>query len=357
MKSVKILGAGPAGLSAAINLSRDGYDVDIFEKNPDVGTNIKGNLQGLENWSENQDVLEEFKKMNIKTNFTCEPFTNLTITNSQENWDFSCKRPAFYILKRGKDKNSLDYGLKEQALNNGVNIRFGETAPLSDVDIIATGGDPKFKFAVGKGISFETQHENVAVGLVNNYHAFKGYSYLLVSNGFGCIATVLFENFQGLNKYFTRTLDEFLTNFDLTPKLPQQFSGYGSFSNQIMKNENQMRIGEIAGFQDLLWGFGIRNAVKSGFIASKNIIEGKECKDYYRIAENYFKPKLNSSIVNRFIWERFASNNYSIILNRIHNSKDPLKFLNSFHNFNFIQKLTYPFALFYMKYRYPNLKL
>jgi flavin-dependent dehydrogenase len=357
MKSVKILGAGPAGLAAAINLSQNGYNVDIFERNLDVGNNINGNLQGLENWSGDQDVIEEFKKMNIKTNFHCEPFNNLRITNSKENWDFSCERPAFYVLKRGTDNNSLDQGLKKQALDNGVNIRFGETAPISDVDIVATGGDPKFKFAVGKGISFETEHKNVAVGLVNNYHAFKGYSYLLVSNGFGCIATVLFEGFQDLNKYFKRTLDEFQSNFDLDEKYPHKFSGYGSFSNQIMKREDQILIGEIAGFQDLLWGFGIRNAVKSGFIASKSILDGKECKDYYKIAENYFKPKLNSSIVNRFIWEKFASNNYSIILNRIYNSNDPLKYLNSFHNFNFLQKLIYPFALFYMKYRYPNLKL
>ena len=247
--------------------------------------------------------------------------------------------------------------LISSAYDNGVNIRFGETAPISDVDIIATGGDPKFKFAVGKGISFETEHENVAVGLVNNYHAFKGYSYLLVSNGFGCIATVLFEGFQDLNKYFKRTLDEFQTNFELEQKYPHKFSGYGSFSNRLRKKKDQIMIGEIAGFQDLLWGFGIRNAVKSGFMASKNILDGNECKDYYKIAENYFKPKLNSSVVNRFIWEKFASNNYAIILNRIHNSKDPLNYLKSFYNFNFFQKLTYPFALFYMKTRYPNLKL
>jgi flavin-dependent dehydrogenase len=357
MESVKILGAGPSGLSAAINLSHEGYNVDIFERNSDVGTSINGNLQGLENWSEDQDVVEEFKNMNIKTNFHCEPFNNLRITNGEENWDFSCKKPAFYILKRGTDENSLDPGLKKQALYNGVNIRFGETTPISDVDIIATGGDPKFKFAVGKGISFETEHENLAVGLVNNYHAFKGYSYLLVSNGFGCIATILFGGFQDLNKYFKRTLDEFQTNFDLKQKSQHKFSGYGSFSNQIIKNEDQILVGEIAGFQDLLWGFGIRNAVKSGFIASKSILDGNECKDYYKVAENYFKPKLNSGIVNRFIWEKLASNNYSIIINRIHNSNDPLKYLNSFHNFNLLQKLTYPFALFYKKYRYPNLKL
>ena len=152
-------------------------------------------------------------------------------------------------------------------------------------------------------------------------------------------------------------MDEFQANFNLKEKYPNKFSGYGSFFNQITKNEDQILIGEIAGFQDLLWGFGIQNAFKSGFIASKSILDGKECNNYYKIAENNFNPKLNSNIVNRFIWEKFASNDYSIILNRIYNSKDPLKYLNSFHNFNFLQKLTYPFALFYMKYRYPNLKL
>ena len=38
MEYVKILGAGPAGLSAAINLAIEGYRVDVFEQKFDVGT-------------------------------------------------------------------------------------------------------------------------------------------------------------------------------------------------------------------------------------------------------------------------------------------------------------------------------
>ena len=357
MKNVKILGAGPAGLTAAINLAIEGYDVDVFEKNNDVGLGIKRNLQGLENWSDKLDVVEEFKKMKIHPNFDCEPFKDLKITNNTKNWDFSCQKPAFYLVKRGNDGNSLDQGLKKQALNNGVNIKFGDTAPIDEVDIVATGPDPKYKFAVGRGLTFKTDHENLAVGLVNNYHAFKGYSYLLVSNGCGCIATVLFENFSDLNKYFDRTINSFLGKYDLKMEDPNKFAGYGSFSNKISKNKNKIFVGETAGIQDLLWGFGIRNAVKSGYLAAKCIVDGNDCKDYYKSTEKYFKSKLNAGIVNRFLWEKFASSNYSFILNRIHNSKDPLKYLHSFHNFNLIQKLTYPVALFYMKYRYPNLEL
>ena len=112
MENVKILGAGPAGLSAAINLSRNGYNVDVFEKNQDVGSSIKRNIQGLENWSDEQDVIEEFKKMNIKINFVFEPFKDLKITNCRESWDFSCEKPAFYLVNRGKEETSLDHGLK-----------------------------------------------------------------------------------------------------------------------------------------------------------------------------------------------------------------------------------------------------
>jgi flavin-dependent dehydrogenase len=357
MKHVKILGAGPAGLSAAINLAKEDYVVDVIERNGDVGTRVKRNLQGLENWSESIDIIEEFKKMRIKLNFDFEPFKELRITNIDNSWDFSCKKPAFYVISRGTHEYSLDQGLKKQALDNGVNIRFNETAPPDEVDIVATGPNPKSKFAVARGLTFKTEHQNIAVGLVNNYHAFKGYSYLLISNGCGCIATVLFEGFEDLNKYFNRTIDAFSRKYNLKYDDPCKFAGFGSFSNKIPENKDKILIGESAGFQDFLWGFGIRNAIKSGFIAAKTILEGKNCLNYYNTIEKYFKPKLNASVVNRFFWEQLASSNYSFILNRIHNAEDPLRYLNSFHNFNLIQKLAYPIALFYMMYRYPNLKL
>jgi flavin-dependent dehydrogenase len=357
MEHVKILGAGPSGLSAAINLASEGYSVDVFEKNNDVGSRVKRNLQGLENWSDERDVIDELKKMNITPKFDYQPFKDLIITNGEQDWDFSCHKPAFYIVSRGRNENSLDQGLKKIALDNGVNLVFEETIPADDVDIIATGPNPNWKFAVGRGLTFKTEHENIAVGLVNNYHAFKGYSYLIVSNGCGCIATVLFEGFNDLNESFKRTFKAYTDKYKLIIEDPCKFSGYGSYSNKILKTNDKILVGESAGFQDLLWGFGIKNAIKSGFLAAKTIVEGDDPKNYYETAEEYFKPKLNAGIVNRFFWEKFASNNYSFILNQIHGSEDPLKYLHSFHNFNLLQKLIYPFALFYMKYRYPNLKL
>ncbi len=356
METVKILGAGPSGLTAAINLASEGYNVVVYERNNDVGEGVKRNLQGLENWTEEQDVLKEFRKMNINCNFECEPYKNLTITNNKEDWNFTCKKAAFYLIKRGTDNNSLDYSLKEQAFESGVDIRFDETVPVNDVDIVATGHDSKYKFAVGKGLTFKTDHENLAVGLVNNYYAFRGYSYLLVSNGFGCLATVIFENFEDINMYFDRTLQAFVNRYDIKKGDSNKFAGYGSFRNEILKNKNQILVGEKAGYQDLLWGFGIRNAVKSGYMAAKCILDGEGYEDYYENIDKYFKNKFKSGVVNRFLWEKFGFN-YSFLLKRIYNSKDPLKYLHSFHNFNILQKIIYPMAFFYMRNRYPNLKL
>ena len=50
-KEIEIIGAGPAGLVAAINLAKADYKVAVYEEKPDVGHRFHGDFQGLENWS------------------------------------------------------------------------------------------------------------------------------------------------------------------------------------------------------------------------------------------------------------------------------------------------------------------
>lgn len=56
-KTISIAGAGPAGLTAAINLARAGYDVVVHEQHSDVGMCFSEDFQAIENWSSDEDLL------------------------------------------------------------------------------------------------------------------------------------------------------------------------------------------------------------------------------------------------------------------------------------------------------------
>ncbi|HEY4228639.1 MAG TPA: NAD(P)-binding protein, partial [Thermoanaerobaculia bacterium] len=68
-RGIEILGAGPAGLSAALTVARAGRTVTLYERAPDVGRRFHGDLQGLENWTTSGDVLDELAAMGIQPTF------------------------------------------------------------------------------------------------------------------------------------------------------------------------------------------------------------------------------------------------------------------------------------------------
>ena len=347
---LKILGAGPAGLTAAINLIKAGFKVEIYEKNRDVGRVYSDDLQGLENWSDNLGALDHLRQMNIAINFDCTPFSNISVFNGSKSWDFSCNKPAFYLVRRGAEAGCLDYGLKSQALDAGVTFRFKDTLPEEQADIIATGPQVKDIFAVDKGIAFKTGLPDTAIGLVNDDAAFKGYSYLLTAKGYGCMCTVLFDKFSQINSCFQETRKIFSRLCDLDIQQPQTVIGIGSFTiHNRFQNGKRLYVGEAAGIQDLLWGFGIRSAVTSGFLAAQSLIHNES---YQTVARKYFTKKLKASLVNRYLWEKFGKDNYEQIIDRIDKAPDSLEFLNRFYNYNFFQKLAYPFAFNFLKKRY-----
>ena len=157
MEKVIILGAGPSGLTAAINLARSGFLVEVYEKRDEAGKRFHGDLQGLENWSDAADTLAQFQDMNIRINFDYCPYKDLSLTNGEELLHFSCHKPAFYLVKRGTMSASLDQGLKEQALDAGVNIFFSSSRSEEEADIIATGPGSGGFLGIAKGFTFTTK--------------------------------------------------------------------------------------------------------------------------------------------------------------------------------------------------------
>ena len=65
-KSIKILGSGISGLSAATTLAKNGINVEIFEKKSHSGGRFNRDFQCLRNFgNEIIDPLKEFEKIGI----------------------------------------------------------------------------------------------------------------------------------------------------------------------------------------------------------------------------------------------------------------------------------------------------
>jgi flavin-dependent dehydrogenase len=138
--AIRILGAGPAGLAAAIVLAKAGRAVEVYERRARVGARFHGDYQGLENWSTKADALAELQKLGIETSFPHTRMPTLRIYNPR--LAYRAVRPPrdlFCLVKRGSDPDTLDAALERQALVAGARIHFEQTLPEPEADIVATG--------------------------------------------------------------------------------------------------------------------------------------------------------------------------------------------------------------------------
>ena len=227
---IKILGAGIAGLTASINLARGGFDVTVFEKSPTVGSRFHNDFQGLENWSDETDVLEIFKNLSLETNFWYKGFKKASFyTDLQKEFIAKDKDNLFYLVQRGP-VDSLDEGLKNQALDAGVKIRFNSKMALEECDIVATGVSGKKPVGVVKGIVFDTDAEDSIILILNDKCAFKGYSYLLVADGKATLASVVIKDLSKTNLCFENSFEAFSRLKQFKIKNRRSFAGYGTFA-------------------------------------------------------------------------------------------------------------------------------
>lgn len=341
-RQIKILGAGISGLTAGINLAKNGFDVTIFEKAHSIGGRFHNDFQGLENWSHEKDVLEILKDASIETNFWAKGIKEISIfTDLKKEFLLKDKENLFYIVERGP-KKSLDESLRDQAYSSGIKIQFNSNLSEKNCQIIATGPSPKKLFAVAKGATFDTDAEESVVLILNDRLAFKGYTYFIAANERATLATVLFNNFSKTNLCFKKSLDKIkeLKIFKISNM--KYFGGCGGFNinKSNMLNQN-ICVGEAAGFQDLLLGFGMKYAFLSGYIAAKSIIEGES---YDLLWKDLFLNKLKASVSNRFAYELFGEAGYNYLVKQAMNSKNPRAWLKNFYSYSLSRRFVYPFA-------------
>lgn len=343
---VTVVGAGPSGLACAIVLARGGQHVIVRERHRTVGARFHSDFQGLENWSDHLDVLDELRRSGIDANFDCHPVYKGTGFDAWgKAYPLRSDRPLCYIVHRGCRTGSFDLGLLNQAIEAGVEVRFDDR--VTEVDgptVLATG--PRIADAIAAGYVFETENPDGNWIAFNDALAPLGYSYLLIHKGQGTVASCMFTGFKRQAEYVERTVAFFREQVGLEMRDPQPFGGFASFQLPgTAVQGGRAIIGEQAGFQDALTGFGMRYALRSGVLAARSLIDGV---DYTRLWREEFLPLLRTGTSNRFILNILGERRWRWVLRGLSRS-DAGRKLRRIYQPSLLTRLVFPLAYWYYR--------
>ena len=345
---VTVVGAGPAGHACAIALARAGRAGVVREWHRDVGTRFHGDYQGLENWSATQDVLDELRAAGIETTFDHHAVSaGAAFDDRGRRFALRSSGPLYYLVRRGRNDGTLDQALLQQALEAGVEVRLGDRAAHTDgLTVLATG--PRRADAIAVGYVFKTGMPDGNWLALSERLAPLGYAYLLVHSGRGTVASCMFTGFKTQAESVERTIAFFKEHAGLEMLEPRPFGGFANFRlpHTALQGGHTV-IGEQAGFQDSLAGFGMRYALRSGLLAARSILEGS---NYTKLWRRELLPLLRTSVVNRFLFNTIGDRGKRLALKRL-SEGDARSTLCHFYQPWPLSRILFPIARF--RYRAP----
>lgn len=338
---IQIAGAGPAGLAAAITLAQAGRRVIVHEAQQAVGYRFQGDLQGLENWTTERDVLDELRGMGLTTAFAQRACREgIAFDAWGKAYPMRSAVPLFYMVERGPGPGSLDTALLEQARTLGVEVRFGSRLERLEGPGILTVG-PKAADAIAVGYHFETDMDDGFWVICDESLAPQGYAYLLTMNGHGTVKSCMFTGFKQERRYVERTVDAFARVVGLKMRNPQPHGGVGNFRIPPSAWSGRHPVaGEQAGFQDTLWGFGMRLALRSGVLAGQSLVDDGDYEARWR---KELSPWLRASLVNRAFYGALGNAGYRWAL-RQQVGRDARELLRRLYRPSFVKRLLMPWA-------------
>jgi len=309
---VKIMGAGLSGLAAATILARAGVEVHVHDVREDSGKRFDGDFQALENWSMDADFFDQLREWGFDPDeFKYTEFNEVDLIHPDDEISktFSPK-VAYRIVERGTSEHTIDQGFKRMAIAAGAKLHYKSRVKEEDCQIIACG--PKGTSAVAYGEIFKTKHPNHIAFQLNDKLAPGAYSYLIIIDGVGLICTCLWRKQKGTDRFLNETIawyQEHYPDIDMEPI--KRVGGKGDFTiNKRYFQDDRYYVGESGGLQDFMWGFGMRMAVWSGYLAAQDIL-GK-C-NYEKEVRKQLMPYVRTSVANRFLMNRVGDKTFKFM--------------------------------------------
>ena len=327
MQPIRIAGAGPSGLAAAIVLAKAGRDVEVHEARPDVGTRFIGDLQIIESASEREPVPTFLDRIGVARNFYFRPADWATFFDHRgKERTIRSGEPYGWFIRRGAEEGTLDRGLFEQARGAGAKIIFNSR--LQSADIVATG--PASPDGLAREMTWRTSEaERIDVFFDHNVSP-GGYSYLFILDGFATFGCAIVADFKRIDDYFEHSFAAARRLHPFTdPSGTRTGYSYMNFHLKRRATQDGARfVGEAAGFQDYLFGLGLRYALASGQLAARSIIENRDFDDLWR---SELGAKQETSLVNRFLYEAGGNRGLSMFVRSAARARDFRGYLSGWH--------------------------
>lgn len=337
---IRIAGAGPSGLAAAIILARAGREVEVHEAKRDVGTRFIGDLQIIEGASESESVPAFLDRLGIERNFYFRAADWATFYDHKNSERvIRSKEPYGWFIHRGAEEGTLDRGLLAQAQQAGATVLFNSRLAPDQADIVATG--PASPDGLAKEMTWHSSDDERVDVYFNHRLSPGGYSYLFILDGVATFGCAIVADFKRIDSYFDHSLAAAhrLHHFDVPPDVRTGYS-YMNFHLKHAATSNGARfVGEAAGFQDYLFGLGIRYALTSGSLAARSILEDR---DYDQLWKSELGAKQQTSLVNRFLYETGGNFGLSMFVRQAARAKDFHHYLSGWHRTTWWKSLLSP---------------
>ena len=313
---IHILGAGPSGLCAAINIARTGGKAVVHERRAAIGMRFCPNLQGLRYL---YMPPEEFlPQLGLKADVKFHYFPRTVICTRKRKVELDCSGGSQmpFVLRGagGTDggesrKDSLDAALFSEAEKLGVEFEFNSRARESDVQIVATGskGEPD-SAALGSVFENSDFPRDCQLVMFDDRYSPRGwYSYILPvgKDEIEFVTCVSKPHIPQLARLHAKAMKERKEIADAVAGRKKVASFGGSASSRIPKSAfvgGKYFAGEAAGFQDPYMGFGIAYALRSGHLAARAILGGGK-EDYDALWKKEFGYYLRKDAAYRLVME------------------------------------------------------
>ncbi|TYQ17971.1 UNVERIFIED_CONTAM: flavin-dependent dehydrogenase [Acetivibrio alkalicellulosi] len=280
---VAIIGAGPSGLSCALELKRNGVIATIFEKKSYIGEDyaLPAAILRIFNTHYNNPM----KYIKRRYNLNIEPKNTISkITMKGPSREISVKGNLGYVLMRGMEQDSL-----ENQIFSSLNIpvlfdTYGTIKDLQrnfDFIVVATGSCDGAKEMGVFNRDFNVYSRSATIlGNFNENHVKMWLNTEYAKNGFAF--TMPFSKNHArltllVNNVTKDELEFYWNQFLKAEHIPYNMIEVRDLEHNLgtvypLNKDNIYFVGDAAGLVDNFVGFGVIAGIESGFIAARSII-------------------------------------------------------------------------------------